>query len=94
VGSNVQPVNSAGGLLILSIILTVMGVAIVGLVVWAVGQDLGYFPRPADYTPGSPVMGFFILFTLIFPVWSWVLYRKERRAQKLRVARGLPKDLD
>ena len=93
VGSDVEPVNSAGGLLIISIILTVLCTAMVGLGVWAVGQELGYFPRPAEYTHFDPVMGFFFLFTLMFPFWSWALYRKERRAQKLRVARGLPKDL-
>ena len=93
VGSDVQPVNSAGGLLIISIILTVLCTAMVGLGVWAVGQELGYFPRPAEYTHFDPVMGFFFLFTLMFPFWSWALYRKERRAQKLRMARGLPKDL-
>ena len=93
VGSDVEPVNSAGGLLVISIILTVLCTAMVGLGVWAVGQELGYFPRPADYTHFDPVMGFFFLFTLMFPFWSWALYRKERRAQKLRMARGLPKDL-
>lgn len=93
VGSDVEPVNSASGLLILSIILTVMGVALIGLGIWALGQELGYFWRPAEYTHFEPVMGFFYLFTLIFPVWSWVLYRKERRAQKLRLARGLPRNL-
>jgi hypothetical protein len=92
-GSLVEPVNSARGLLILSIILTVLGIALLALIGSSIAQELGYLARPENYTEFSPVMAIFLGLTLIFPVWSWIMYGKERRAQKSRVAKGLPKDL-
>jgi len=92
-GSLVKPVNSAAGLLVLSIILSVMGMGMLVLLGILIAQGAGLIPVAAGSTELSPVMWFFSLGSLIFPVWSWFYYAKERRAQKLRVARGLPKNL-
>ncbi|KQO10049.1 hypothetical protein ASF06_07470 [Agreia sp. Leaf244] len=92
-GSLVKPVNSARGLLILSIILTVLGIALLALIGSSIAQELGYLARPDNYTQLSPVMAVFLGLTFIFPVWSWIMFAKERRAQKSRVSKGLPKDL-
>jgi hypothetical protein len=92
-GSVVKPVNSARGLLILSIILTVLGVALLALIGSSIAQELGYLARPENYTELSPVMAIFLGLTFIFPVWSWIMYAKESRAQKSRLSKGLPKDL-
>lgn len=92
-GSLVKPVNSAGGLLILSIILTVIGVFLIYLIGVLIAQSLGSAPVVEGDSEVTPVMWIFIIGYFVFPVWSWIYYSKERRAQKLRVQRGLPKDL-
>lgn len=92
-GSLVKPVNSAVGLLVLSIVLTVMGFGMLVLLGLLIAQGAGLIPIAEGSTELSPVMWFFSLGSLVFPVWSWVYYAKERRAQKLRIARGLPKNL-
>ena len=92
-GSLVKPVNSAGGLLILSIILTVIGLFIVYLIGVLIAQCLGSAPVAEGDSEVTPVMWIFIIGYFVFPVWSWIYYAKERRAQKLRVQRGLPKNL-
>jgi len=92
-GSLVKPVNSAGGLLILSIILTVIGLFIVYLIGVLIAQSLGSAPVVEGDSEVTPVMWIFIIGYFVFPVWSWIYYAKERRAQKLRVQRGLPKNL-
>ncbi|MBY0176732.1 MULTISPECIES: hypothetical protein [Curtobacterium] len=93
VGSAVPPVNSASGLLIISIVLTVIMVGVTVGIGFLVAQSLGLIePTPGD-TSLDPVMWFFVLVFYVFPVWSWVYYVRERRAQKLRMSRGLPKNL-
>lgn len=93
VGSVVEPVNSASGLLVLSIILTVIMGAVSVFIVIVIRQSMGLAPVAEGDSEISPVMWFFVVLGYGAPVWSWLLYRKERRAQKLRVARGLPRNL-
>jgi hypothetical protein len=93
VGSVVQPVNSAGGLLFLAILLTVLNAFLLGLVGVMIAQAIAGVPPNPDDTPLSPVQwGFGVLELMTVPV-AWRYYIVERRAQKLRVARGLPKTL-
>jgi len=91
--SLVRPVNSAGGLLVISIILTVFAVGIgVALAVISL-QNAGLLPQPQNSTPWEPYMWVIYVGFLAFPVVSWFYYAKERRAQKLRISRGLPRTL-
>ena len=92
-GSVVKPVNSAGGLLILSIILTVIALFLIYLIGVLIAQSLGSAPVVEGDSEVTPVMWIFIIGYFVFPVWSWMYYIKERRAQTLRVQRGLPKNL-
>jgi hypothetical protein len=92
-GSLVKPVNSASGLLVLSIILTVVMTAVTVFIGFIVAQSLGLVPANPDDSEVTPVMWFFVILAYAAPVWSWIYYAKERRAQKLRLARGLPKNL-
>ena len=91
--SSIRPVNSAGGLLVISIILTVLAVFLLVMIGAGILQNLGVLAAPPDATQLSPVQWFFTLFSLVFPVVSWRYYLRERRAQALRVARGLPRVL-
>ena len=93
-GSLVKPVNSASGLLIISIVLTVIFAAVSVFIVIVIMQSMGLLPVVDGDSELTPVMWFFIVISYAAPIWSWALYRKERRAQKLRIARGLPKDLN
>ncbi|MBF4619259.1 hypothetical protein ITJ44_14375 [Clavibacter sp. VKM Ac-2873] len=93
VGSAVEPVNSAGGLLVISIALTVWMSFVLVLVGIVIAQEAGIIARPADATTLTPVEWFFGAVTFAVVPWSWRLYVVERRAQKLRLERGLPKDL-
>jgi hypothetical protein len=92
-GSFVQPVNSTSGLLILSIILTVVMTAVTVFIGFIVAQSLGLVPAAPGDSEVTPVMWFFVIIAYAAPVWSWVYYARERRAQKVRIARGLPKNL-
>ncbi|SMG28620.1 hypothetical protein [Agreia pratensis] len=92
-GSLVLPVNSAGGLLALSIILTAAAVGVGVLLAIIAAQDAGLLPAPEKSTPWEPYMWVTYIGFLAFPIFSWVYYAKERRAQKLRIARGLPRTL-
>ncbi len=92
-GSLVKPVNSASGLLIISIVLTVIFAAVSVFIVIVIMQSMGLLPVVDGDSELTPVMWFFIVISYAAPIWSWALYRKERRAQKLRVARGLPRNL-
>lgn len=92
-GSLVKPVNSAGGLLIISIVLTVIAVGVIILMGVIIAQSAGLLPVAPDSTALSPVMWVVMIGYFVFPVWSWLYYAKERRAQKLRVARGLPRTI-
>ena len=92
-GSLVKPVNSASGLLVLSIILTVIAIAVLYFIGVLIAQSLGLAPVVAGDSEVTPVMWVFIIGYFVFPVWSWIYYAKERRAQKLRIARGLPRNL-
>ena len=93
VGSDVKPYNSAAGLLMISIILTVIFAAVSVFIVIVIRQSMGLVPVVKGDSEITPVMWFFVIISYGAPVWSWVLYAKERRAQKLRVARGLPRNL-
>ena len=92
-GSLVTPVNSAGGLLIISVVLTVIGVGVIILMGVIIAQSAGVLPAAPDSTPLSTVMWVVMIGYFVFPVWSWVYYAKERRAQKVRVSKGLPRTL-
>ncbi|KQP57501.1 hypothetical protein [Agreia sp. Leaf283] len=92
-GSLVKPVNSASGLLVLSILLTVIMTAVTVFIGFIIAQGLGLLPAAPGDSELTPVMWFFIILSYGAPVWSWMYYAKERRAQKLRIARGLPRNL-
>ena len=93
VGSVVAPVNSAGGLLFLAILLTIIGTFLLVMVGVLIAQANGLIPRNPDDRELSPVeWGFFVLAMAFVPV-SWRYYLVERRAQKLRMARDLPPTL-
>ncbi|WP_374946399.1 hypothetical protein [Agreia sp.] len=92
-GSLVKPVNSASGLLTLSIILTVVMAAVTVFIGFIVAQSLGLVPAAPGDSEVTPVMWFFVIIAYAAPVWSWVYYARERRAQKVRIARGLPRNL-
>jgi hypothetical protein len=92
-GSLVEPVNSTGGLLFLAILLTVINAILLVFVGVIIAQANGLIPRNPDDHGLTPVeWGFFVIEFLSVPV-AWRYYLVERRAQKLRVSRGLPKTL-
>jgi hypothetical protein len=92
-GSFVLPVNSAGGLLFISITLTAFAV-VIGIVLAVIAaRDASLLPPDENSTPWEPYMWVVYVGFLAFPVWSWFSYAKERRAQKLRISRGLPPTL-
>jgi hypothetical protein len=93
VGSAVQPVNSASGLLIMSIVLTLISIGVEYGAVIIVMQSMGLVPVVEGDTEFTPVMWFFFFLMFLAPVASWSYYIKERRAQKLRLARGLPRNI-
>ncbi|ONI60759.1 hypothetical protein ALI44B_09285 [Leifsonia sp. ALI-44-B] len=93
VGSTVQPVNSASGLLIMSIVLTLISIGVAYGAVIIVMQSMGLVPVVEGDTEFTPVMWFFFFLMFLAPVASWGYYIKERRAQKLRLARGLPRNI-
>lgn len=92
-GSLVKPVNSASGLLVLSIVLTVVMTAVTVFIGFIIAQGLGLIAANPDDSEVTPVMWLFIIASYAAPVWSWIYYARERRAQKLRLARGLPKNV-
>ncbi|PSL37625.1 hypothetical protein CLV49_1232 [Labedella gwakjiensis] len=90
VGSIVTPVNSAGGLLFLAVLLSVINAFVLVLVGVLIAQANGILARNPDDSDLGPVeWGFLVLSLLSVPV-AWRYYLIERRAQKLRVSRGLP----
>ncbi|MDO5745654.1 MAG: hypothetical protein Q4P23_14460 [Micrococcaceae bacterium] len=91
VGSAFTPVNSAGGLLFISLLLTVIMTFVLVLIGVLIGQNAGLIDRNPDSGPLGPVQWFVVACTFLAPVASWHYYRVERRAQKLRISRGLPK---
>lgn len=93
VGSLVEPVNSAGGLLVIAILMTVMNVFLLVLVGVMIAQANGLIPRNPDDEGLSPVQWGFFVFQFLFVPVAWRYYLVERRAQKLRAARGLPETL-
>lgn len=93
VGADTMPTTSATGLLIISVVLTLLGVLVLVLAGVGIAQDMGLVDKPDDATTLSPVQWFFTLFSMIFIPWSWSYYLRERRAQKVRIARGLPRNL-
>jgi hypothetical protein len=93
VGSVVEPVNSAGGLLFISILLTVIAVGMLALIGFYIAAAAGLVARNPEDSDLAPVQWVFVALFFVAPFWSWHLYRVERRAQRLRIARGLPKTL-
>lgn len=79
-GSNVKPVSSARGPLMLSLLMTIFfGISAVSLaIVWI--QD-GFGAVAGILFP--------LLLAAAFTLWGWVYFARERRAEKLRKARGL-----
>jgi len=80
VGSAVKPINSAGGLLFLSILITVI-MAVVAVLMVKLFVD-----GTEEINWGQ------IVFGMVFGLWivptSWFLYFKERKASRLRRQRG------
>ncbi|WP_285042565.1 hypothetical protein [Plantibacter sp. LMC-P-059a] len=93
VGSLVRPVTSAGGLLFIAILLTVLNVFILVLIGVGIAQANGLVPTNPDDHALSPVQWGFLVLEMLFVPVAWWYYLVERRAQKLRIARGLPKTL-
>jgi hypothetical protein len=92
-GSAVKPVNSASGLLVMSIILTVISLFVLVLIGVIIAQSAGLIERNPDDRALAPVEWFFVVVSFLAPFASWHYYRIERRAQKLRVSRGLPRNI-
>ncbi|WP_140416631.1 hypothetical protein [Arthrobacter globiformis] len=83
--SLVKPVNSSGGLLFLAILLT----ACLGGLVYGVVQ--------AALTDQWHILGevWWVFPACLFPfLAAWASYLKERKAEKLRKARNLPRPVD
>ncbi|MFC9332757.1 hypothetical protein [Arthrobacter sp. NPDC057009] len=83
--SLVKPVNSSGGLLFLAILLT----ACLGGLVYGVVQ--------AALTDQWHILGevWWVFPACLFPfLAAWASYLKERKAEKLRKARSLPRPVD
>jgi hypothetical protein len=80
VGSAVKPVNSAGGLLAISIVLTVITLfcTVMFIMLLLSGEPFENW--------GRTVFGLVCVYT--FTLWSWRYYYVERRAEKLRRERG------
>jgi hypothetical protein len=84
-GSLVKPVNSSGGLLFLAILLTAcLGGLVYGVVQAVLTDQLHIFGEVWWVFPAC-----------IFPfLAAWASYLKERKAEKLRKARNLPRPVD
>lgn len=80
VGSAVKPVNSARGLLAICLIASVpYGISVVSFVIlWL--QD--------GFSAAAKLIFPLLLITLLL-VWGWVYFARERKAEKLRKARGI-----
>lgn len=81
----VKPVNSAGGLLFLSVLMSLFfGLMIYGLVQIAVTGQWDILSRT-----------WWMFLIVLYPlVAGWSGYFRERRAEKLRQARNLPRPVD
>ncbi|WP_154606038.1 hypothetical protein [Arthrobacter sp. AQ5-05] len=80
VGSAVKPVNSAGGLLAISLILSclVAGALVAFTIHWIQSG-------PAEALKNTVPL----LLAGMFVPWSWVYYARERKAERLRKERGI-----
>jgi hypothetical protein len=84
-GGLVKPVNSSGGLLFLAILITVF----FGMMLYAILQ--------MALTDQWHILGeiWWMYVLVLIPLFaSWSGYFKERRAEKLRKARNLPRPVD
>jgi len=79
-GSAVKPINSAGGLLFLSILITVIMGVVVALIVMLFVDG--------TEEPNWGQLVFAIAFALWIVPTSWAYYFKERKAARLRRAAG------
>lgn len=81
----VKPVNSSGGLLFLAILLTAAMGGLVYFVVQVIRQDAWRIAGEV----------WWVFPACIFPfVAAWASYFKERKAEKLRQARNLPRPVE
>lgn len=80
VGSNVKPVNSAGGLLAISLLLSGMYAALLTMFV------IHWIQAGAQEALRNTVP---LLLVGIFIPWSWLYFAREHKAEKLRKARGI-----
>lgn len=80
VGSSVKPVNSAGGLLAISLLLTAINGAlwVIFIVHWI---HAGPQEALKNIIP--------LLLAGMFVPWGWVYFAREHKAEKLRKARGI-----
>ncbi|MDZ4090614.1 MAG: hypothetical protein U1D68_05340 [Arthrobacter sp.] len=84
-GGLVKPVNSSGGLLFLAILLTAVMGGLVYFVVQVIRQDAWNIAGEV----------WWVFPACIFPfVAAWYSYAKERKAEKLRKARNLPRPVE
>lgn len=80
VGSSVKPVNSAGGLLAISLLLTVINGAL-----WVMFIIHWIQAGPQEALKNTVLL----LLAGMFVPWSWVYFAREHKAEKLRKARGI-----
>ena len=80
VGSSVKPVNSAGGLLAISLLLTAINGA-----VWVMFIIHWVQAGPQEALKNTVPL----LLAGMFVPWSWVYFAREHKAEKLRKARGI-----
>lgn len=81
----IKPVNSANGILFLAILLTIGMGGLVYFVVQVIRQDAWHIAGEV----------WWVFPACIFPfVAAWYNYFKERRAEKLRRARNLPRPVE
>ena len=84
-GGLVKPVNSSGGLLFLAILASLFAGGIVyGIVRIALDGTWGILGEVWWVVPVG----------ILVPLAAWSAYAKERRAEKLRRARNLPRPVD
>jgi len=84
-GGLVKPVNSSRGLLLMALVVSALDCLVLyGLIRIAI-----------DGTWGILAETWWVLIVGVFVPWAfWSYYLKERRAEKLRVARNLPRPVE
>ena len=79
----IKPYTSAGGILVLAILITLISVT---MLVYALLSLAGLLPVTEPITVGGSVFPTIIL--VVLPIVAWGQYLKERKAVRLRKASG------